>query len=369
MELLIHDKRLLKPIDTPLFRGWVPVEEHEFKVFTGDPKFTWKGAKIPFVLWTQVCGFLRWTQKQFKEEAMVTFFYHMERREWAAWAFPQMPNGMTVKLLPDEVVFKEDRAKFGKGWIQAGSIHHHCTSGAFASGTDKDDEINKDGIHITVGKMEDAVMDFHARQVFDGTVSSTVAFDWIDCPEYLKDCPKHMKYQCWDLAIKSVPLGSEFPKEWEQRIYEPWKQRHGAGVNGLQNPPAGAHQQPTVGSTLLTKGNSSSSPTTASGSATNGHEAKKTSGSRGSSSSTAERGSGIARGTSSWEEAKVGTIKDILGRLSLAPLEALGLVTGMVDHTWTAEEIATKEALKDEIKKSGIPYLYAESIIERICGR
>lgn len=359
MELLIHNNKLLKPVDSELFRGWVEVPEAEIKTLTGDPKYHWKGSKIPFALWEQVCGFLRWTQKQFKEEAMVTFFYHIERREWAAWAFPQEPNGMTIKLLPELQAYKDDRKRFGAGWIQAGSVHHHCGAGAFASGTDNEDECNRDGVHITLGKMEDAYMDLDIRQVFDGVKSKTTSIEWIECPSYLADCPKHTRWQFWDFAIRAVPLGTDFPAEWKERIYEKPTYR-GAGVNGPQNPQAGTSQQPgqvSQGATLLTKG---SSQTATGAGATRG--SKKSHGSRGSSVHTGNIDRGISN--TDWGRAKTKQLEEILGRLSLGPVEAYGLIAGAVDHSWKAEEVATREALRSEILKTGMPMLYAEGLLE-----
>lgn len=359
MDLIIHNNRVLQQVDTPLFTGWAPCTEH--KVTTDKPKFTWKGAKIPFIIWSEIVSFLRWTQTEFKEEAMVTLFYHPANKQWAAWAFPQEPNGMTIKLLPSVPLYDEDRKRFGAGWIQAGSVHHHCTTSAFQSGTDNDDEKDRDGVHITLGKMEDHVLDTHIRQVFDGVMGDTTMLDWIALPEFLKDVPDYLRWDFGAHAIKAVKHEA-FPDEWKERIFEKTfpVNGHHAGTNPIQ----GAHgklQGSSSPMTLLTRATSKGGV----GTKTKARDHKKTNGSSHSEMDANNQG---ANRTTEWEEQSIKTLTEISTNLCLTVEEAFGLLASIPDQRWTADDIATREALVSAVQKTKIPLLYAESIFERLAA-
>ena len=126
--------------------------------------FKWTGPKISRELWWQILAFFEWTQATARSESQVRLF--VREGEWSAWAFPQQANtGMTTKELPEEASWKEQRAKFSDadGWYYWGTVHHHCSAGAFQSSTDQQDEKDQDGMHITVGKIGSPRYDLDVR--------------------------------------------------------------------------------------------------------------------------------------------------------------------------------------------------------------
>lgn len=356
MEFTLHNNQLLKRVDTDLFKGWAPATE--YKVLTDKPRFTWKGAKIPFALWTEVVCFLRWTQEMFKEEAMMTFFYHTEEKKWSAWPFPQEPNGMSIKLLPEHPLYIPDRAQFGKGWIQAGSIHHHCAAAAFQSGTDNKDEQDRDGVHITLGKMDENILDVHVRQVFEGVMGDTYILDWVETPGFLEQAPLYLKYDFCSIAVKCVRK-QDFPEVWKSRIIERMKFPNGYHhTAGHENPhtgtPTGLNQSPMQ--TLLTKGNSE---------ATNPGTETRQKNERGTK--TGNDG-GIASPVTDWEEGARVRLRPILLRLGITAPEAHDLLKNTPNAMWTADERLLRQCLMSDIMKTGTPVLYAEGVIERMRG-
>lgn len=218
---ILHDKKLLRQVQNDLYEGYEEVPETEIKIVEQEPRFRWLGAKIPLTLWLQVCEFMRWTQEKYKEEAMIFFFYNVAKKEWAAWPFPQSPNGMTVRMLENHPMYKTDRLQFGNDWVQAGTLHHHCTATAFQSGTDRSDEEDRDGIHFTLGNMDKHSLDLHCRQVFDGIMSSARPLDWIEMPAFLNDVPRNMRYEFAIHTFKTMRHEGKtpaFPEEWKDRI-------------------------------------------------------------------------------------------------------------------------------------------------------
>ena len=53
-------------------------------------------------------------------------------------------------------------------WVIMGDVHCHVTYSAYASHTDKNDELHSAGLHVVVGHIHDARPDFHVEAVVDG---------------------------------------------------------------------------------------------------------------------------------------------------------------------------------------------------------
>lgn len=143
--------------------------EHEVTKTKATFEFT--GPKISQEVWAQVMEFFEWTYDREKSEAQVRLFVHPVHG-WAAWAFPQEGGtGMTSREEPmDKPECQEQRKQFSdtEGWLYWGTVHHHCSAGAFASSTDDANEKDQEGIHITIGHMDKPVRDFHARIYIKG---------------------------------------------------------------------------------------------------------------------------------------------------------------------------------------------------------
>ena len=359
MNLIIHDNKVLKSVETDLFTGWAPATE--FKLTTEKPQFRWKRAKISFNLWAEIVCYLRWTQKEHGEEAMITLFYHMEEDRWAAWAFPQEPNGMTVKLLPNEPEYKKDRAQFGKGWIQAGSVHHHCKAPAFQSSTDKDDECNRDGVHITLGKMDEKVLDVHVRQVFEGCMSDTTLKDWIQMPDWMVHIPECLRMHYFDIAIKAIE-NHPYPKEWEERIYER------IPVKSINHPiTPGHHANPTV---------PTSNHTANSGNSGRRNGRKQTLITAGAATTDSRVGNNQQPHKFSdhpqlhflFQERIRNDLIEITTSLNITLREAHKLLDTIPDHTWEQSDMELRKVIIEFLRTRNIPILYAEQSIENALG-
>lgn len=138
--------------------------EHEVTKTKATFKYT--GPYMEAKMWAQVMEFFEWTYATEKSESQVRLFVHPEHG-WAAWAFPQ--EGGTFMTSKEEPMTSPDcvaqRQQFSEadGWLYWGTVHHHCSAGAFASGTDDANEKSQEGIHITIGHMDKPMRDFHCR--------------------------------------------------------------------------------------------------------------------------------------------------------------------------------------------------------------
>lgn len=164
MKLYIHSgKPLIKKEINDKLSGFFPVEYEEIKE---DPSLEVHFNKMNLSLWRTIASFFRKVNKEEKAEAQVRLFYSDIDRHWKAWAFPQEKDtGMTTKELPDHETFQSQMNKIldGGKYYQWGTCHSHCNMGAFQSGTDKNDEQNSPGIHITIGKIDEKEIDIHVR--------------------------------------------------------------------------------------------------------------------------------------------------------------------------------------------------------------
>lgn len=324
-KLIIYQDRLYQQTETPLYKGWTLVPDVSTK--KDPPDFQWTGGKIPFKLWSQIVSFMRWSYQEFKSEALVNLFYNLETRQWDAWPFPQEPRGMTVEFLTKHPMYAAGRAQFGNGWIQAGTVHHHCAAGAFQSSTDRTDEEKKDGIHITVGKVDTAQVELHFRQVFDGVMGECTGPDWIEADEFVTHCPEHLQASIYFLAIRNIPLG-EFPAKWKESIIKP--------VFPTGRPEA-APLSPNQG-TLIT--GIRSGPHTA----VNEHD----------------------RDRRDYTLEQKARLQSVLGRLGISPAMALRLLRNQDAHLRTAEDMVERMTLSRELLKEGFPPLWAETLLEKV---
>lgn len=207
--------KVYEPSETDLFVGWQESQRFAVK----EPTFRWKKAKLSFELWEQIVCFLRWSQRKFNSETLVTLFYNTIEDRWAAEVFPQETAGMTVKSLENHPLYAELRRKYGRDWVQAGSVHHHCNTSAFQSGTDSKDEENRDGVHITVGKVTDDLVDIHIRVSFNGALYATSIANWIETPSWLEAIPEYYALDENEEFLR--PDYVDFPDDWRTRIFRP----------------------------------------------------------------------------------------------------------------------------------------------------
>jgi hypothetical protein len=206
----------------------------EYEVKTAKGTLDYQGPKITPDLWHQVLSFFRWTHKEHQSECQVRLYVHLKLGRWAAWAFPQQARtGMTAKELPVPETPEKARERFASwhsepsdDWFYFGTVHHHCSASAFQSSTDEQNEWNQDGLHITVGKMDEERHDLHARFYLGGNCfEPDLSLFWEIDPELAEQVPPLMhdelaRYQmCEKVTV-------DFPDTWRANLIETRKEEH-----------------------------------------------------------------------------------------------------------------------------------------------
>jgi hypothetical protein len=147
--------------------------------------------------------------------------------------FPQdIIAGLSARELENHPDRAAVLAELGAGWSQVGTFHHHCTSSAFMSGTDENDERRQNGLHVTVGRLNCKSADFHSRMTFRGVLYRNVVLeDWFEQrgPEQLSlvDLPEFP--EVWKTRLIKAPP-TVYRQTWGQSAARPWATLNGRWV-------------------------------------------------------------------------------------------------------------------------------------------
>lgn len=126
----------------------------------------WHGKKIPLAMWQEILAFMKLSYDELKSETMCFLYYDEGKaKPWSYWIPPQITSGMTVKSNPEHPEFQSQRAQYPDTMF--GTVHHHCGTSAFQSGTDEADETNREGFHFTIGHLNKDEIDVHFRWCLD----------------------------------------------------------------------------------------------------------------------------------------------------------------------------------------------------------
>lgn len=195
--------------------------KHEIKSSTASLRY--EGPYLPKEEWQRILSFFKWTYDTTHSESQVRLYVNMKLQTWKAWAYPQKARtGMSATELETEEA-KRQRAQFkdSDGWIYFGTVHHHCAMGAFQSGTDESNEKAQDGLHITVGKLDEKHYDLHCRFYRGGLQFEPdldefwdVGAPWNVAPDEWVDKSGIARWQMGE------PAEVDFPKEWKDNLIE-----------------------------------------------------------------------------------------------------------------------------------------------------
>ncbi|HLC99788.1 MAG TPA: Mov34/MPN/PAD-1 family protein [Patescibacteria group bacterium] len=109
------------------------------------PKAALKLPKIPAKLLVRTLLFFRRVYKRSGTEAAILLHYAPDRQENLLQCPPQEASSASLDY---------ESWQRTPGYQLVGSLHSHAGMPAFHSGTDKDDEKSFDGLHITIGRVD-----------------------------------------------------------------------------------------------------------------------------------------------------------------------------------------------------------------------
>lgn len=142
------------------------------------PKAKINIPKIPEELFCKIVSFFREVYDQYQAEAIVLLYYNKEKSEY----FLHIPQQKVTRMS-----LEYHRGSVFDGYNLVCSIHSHGSLSAFHSGTDTGDEESFDGLHITVGSVEDKDIQIASSIMVNGTRVKTDPIDNIEGITVVKD--------------------------------------------------------------------------------------------------------------------------------------------------------------------------------------
>ncbi len=214
---IVNKDEVFERYDDALFKGYVRTRPQVTKM---DPYLSYVGPKISMESWKQILGFFDWAYKEHKVEAQVRLYLNQKQGTWRAWAFPQEGEAAATTEVAEacDVECKKTELYSAKGWIEAGTVHSHAAMSAFQSGTDKSNEDTKQGIHITVGKLDERVYDLHGRLTFRGIFYNVDWSDWFQLPPGLEGLPAALHSTVMQYFLTEHVTETAFPDAWKENL-------------------------------------------------------------------------------------------------------------------------------------------------------
>jgi hypothetical protein len=209
----------------------------EYEVKTAKGRLDYSGPKFAPEMWHQVMSFFRWTNKEMLSESQVRLYVNHKLARWGAWAFPQVARtGMSARELPTPETPEKARERFASwhsepsdDWLYFGTVHHHCSTSAFQSSTDEQNEWNQDGLHITVGKMDADQHDLHARFYLGGNCfDPDMSLFWPVDPDLAAKVPPGMHNELARFQMCGK-VTMDFPDAWRANLVDVQTERQMPG--------------------------------------------------------------------------------------------------------------------------------------------
>lgn len=183
----IHDDIVYEVSSNALYTTYTKCKVPVAKSVTPE----WKGQAIPYKMWQDITDWCVLSYEKFKSETLVFLYYDLNKKDdenrWSFWIPPQITNGMTVKSDPESKFFEKERKNFPDTMF--GTVHHHCSSSAFQSGTDHADELGREGLHFTIGHLNKPFdLDVHVRLTIGKAHGDVEASSVIQADPKLQKC-------------------------------------------------------------------------------------------------------------------------------------------------------------------------------------
>lgn len=210
--------------------------EHEIKSSRGSA--AWMGPKIDPDSWHQALAFMKWVCDETGGEAVLRMYVNERLGRWGFWAYPQeITRGLSAKNTGAEETPEQSRIRHAfwgtepsGDWFCMGTVHSHAKISAGQSGVDEADEKKmKDGLHITVGRLDEALFDLHARFYRKGMCFEPDMSQFWEVGNVMEQVPEHLRWLIPEtsnhqIAVRQMcqppPAHTEFPQAWKDNMVE-----------------------------------------------------------------------------------------------------------------------------------------------------
>ena len=188
-------------------------------------------SKIKARQFAQILTFFKEVYKKFNAEANIILHYNTKKRRYRIEVPTQGVTGGSVIYMNGEESYKD--------YIRIGTIHSHASMSAFHSSTDHFDEENWDGLHITLGHMNNEYFDISCSIMSGGErfmAEPTKYIEDIEIKEYEEEeevisypysyihhleaiSESNKKKIGW---VSTAPIKDfNYPKKWMDKVHRP----------------------------------------------------------------------------------------------------------------------------------------------------
>lgn len=178
--------------------------------------FTWKGEKIPGRITSQAHDFFKRIYQKHNAEAEVLITMHNTTKEFRLFVPYQRVSHGGVKSVYEPTHVDTD-------YTVVGTLHSHCNFSAFHSGTDSGDASDMDGVHFTIGNVDQATPQIVAMVAMNGK-----EFHYKN-PEEIIDIEygSHTAPEWWDQYVFPADSPSEKPRSLRSITQAHWDEFRG----------------------------------------------------------------------------------------------------------------------------------------------
>lgn len=162
---------------------------------------------IPKDYTSKITKFFKWAYSEHNGEAVVLIYYNPELNDFDIFPTNQEVSGASASYIKEGLSHT--------GYLLVGTIHSHANFGASHSGIDNDDELNFDGVHITIGNVNDTYQSISCSVVVNG---QRFMYDPID---YLDGIIKVQNDEKNSLNKKYLVTGltfATFDEDWKDKV-------------------------------------------------------------------------------------------------------------------------------------------------------
>ncbi len=225
--IICKDKILLKK-KVGLMESIVPVEKISFLSDSIEEHAQMHINKIPAKTFSEVVAFFREVYDNYNRNEANTVIHYSKKGKYKIQVPLQKTAGASVSYLNEQV----------KGYQRIGTIHSHAGMSAFHSATDDSDEVDFDGLHITVGDVDQEHFSISCSIVSNGTRFVCEPLDYIEGIELVEFNKPGITTKQWKLVkgtyklvenetsftktigykIKEVIGRIRFPKKWLEMV-------------------------------------------------------------------------------------------------------------------------------------------------------
>lgn len=168
--------------------------------------------KIPGSYVSKLTKFFKWAYDEYNGESIVLIYYDPELNDFEIFPTDQEVSGASASYTKEGLSHT--------GYLLVGTIHSHANFGASHSGVDDDDELNFDGVHVTIGNVNDTYQSISCSVVVNGN-----RFIY-DAENYLEGIIKinnqelnnQQKFVKDNRYLVSGLTSEVFPDEWKDKV-------------------------------------------------------------------------------------------------------------------------------------------------------